>query len=151
MNVKNKYKAGFEIWGAALFGLVMIPNFIWFAVPAPNDVLRADSVTPITDTIASVCQVIFVAALCFITRKERAGLKINVITSAVIFCLLIYYAGWIFYYCGYAGAPVITALTASPCLAFVLFALDRKNPFAAVPAVIFTVCHCVYGTVNFIL
>lgn len=96
MKFPDKYKAGFEPWGAVLFGLVMIPNFIWFAVPAPNDVLRADSVTPITDTIASVCQVIFVAALCFITRRERAGLKINVLTSAVICCLSVYYAGWIF-------------------------------------------------------
>lgn len=151
MKFLNNYKAGFEIWGLALFLLVMIPNFIWFGAPAPNDVLRADSVTPITDMIASVCQVMFVAALCFITRKDREKLKINFLTSAVICCLLIYFAGWVFYYGGYAGMPVITALTLPPCLAFVLFALDRKNFFAAIPAVVFTVCHCIYGIVNFII
>lgn len=148
--IKN-YKAGFEPWGPALFLIIMIPNFIWFAVPAPNDVLRAESITPITDAIASVCQVLFVAALCIIVRRDRVKLKLDLITAAVIFCLLIYFAGWIFYYLGYVGALVIIALTVPPCLAFVLFSLNRKNFFAAVPAVVFTICHCIYGIVNFIL
>ena len=42
----KKYKLGL---------IIMIPNFIWFAVPAPNDILRADSVTGAFDTLASVC------------------------------------------------------------------------------------------------
>ena len=39
--LKN-YKLSFEIWGLLLFLIVMIPNFIWFAIPAPNDILRAE-------------------------------------------------------------------------------------------------------------
>lgn len=34
----GKYRFGFDFWGLILFLLVMVPNFIWFAVPAPNDV-----------------------------------------------------------------------------------------------------------------
>ena len=41
----KKYKLSFDIWGLLLFLIIMIPNFIWFLYPAPNDVLRADSVT----------------------------------------------------------------------------------------------------------
>lgn len=52
----KKYKLSFDIWGLLLFLIVMIPNFIWFAVPAPNDILRADSITGTIDTAASVCQ-----------------------------------------------------------------------------------------------
>ena len=38
--IKNKkYKIGFDIWGLIIFIVIMIPNFIWFAVPAPNDIL----------------------------------------------------------------------------------------------------------------
>ena len=48
----------------------MIPNFIWFAVPAPNDVLRAASVTGTADTIASVCQVLMVIALCILVNRK---------------------------------------------------------------------------------
>ena len=42
---KWRYCKSFEIWGLLLFLIVMIPNFIWFAIPAPNDILRAESVT----------------------------------------------------------------------------------------------------------
>ena len=58
--VLKEYKFGFNIYGLLLFLIIMIPNFIWFAVPAPNDVLRTESVTEVIDTIASVCQVLMV-------------------------------------------------------------------------------------------
>lgn len=80
---------------------IMLPNIIWFAVPAPDDILRGESVTEIVDIIAN-----------------------NV---------------------------VVLMLTIPPCAAFLLFALDRKNYIAAVPACGFTVCHPIYGIVNFIV
>ena len=42
----------------------MVPNFIWFVVPAPNDVLRGESITGTMDTVASIAQAIMVATLC---------------------------------------------------------------------------------------
>ena len=59
----KKYKIGFDIWGLILFLVIMIPNFIWFAVPAPNDILRVESVTKVADAIGSVSQVLMVFAL----------------------------------------------------------------------------------------
>ena len=50
----KKYRLGFDIWGALLFLIIMVPNFIWFVVPAPNDILRVDSITKTLDTVASV-------------------------------------------------------------------------------------------------
>lgn len=38
-NFKN-YQLGFDPWGLALFLTIMLPNFVWFAFPAPNDMLR---------------------------------------------------------------------------------------------------------------
>lgn len=35
--------------------------------------------------------------------------------------------------------------------AFLLFAIDRKNFAAVIPTVIFSVCHLIYGAVNFII
>ena len=68
--VLKEYKFGFNIYGLLLFLIIMIPNFIWFAAPAPNDVLRTESVTEVIDTIASVCQVLMVIALCiFVTTS----------------------------------------------------------------------------------
>lgn len=54
----SHYRFGFDPWGLLLFLLVMLPNFIWFAVPAPNDILRTDSVTPVVDAVGSVFQVL---------------------------------------------------------------------------------------------
>ena len=41
-------------------------------------------------------------------------------------------------------------LTVPPCLAFILFAADRKNLPAVLFATMFTVCHCIFGVVNFV-
>ena len=75
----KKYKFGFDIWGLAIFLIVMIPNFIWFAIPAPNDILRKESVTAIVDTIGSICQVLFIGSLCVIQNKERDKLRFSLL------------------------------------------------------------------------
>ena len=66
----KKYKLGFDIWGALLFLIIMVPNFIWFVVPAPNDILRVDSITKTLDTVASVCQVLMIIVLCILINRE---------------------------------------------------------------------------------
>ena len=147
----KKYRFGFDAAGALLFWLVMIPNFIWFAVPAPNDILRKESATALVDTIASVCQVLFVAALCVIINTKRDKLKLSPLIIASIVCIGIYFLGWVFYYIGIVNSAVILSLTLPPCFAFILFALDRKNRIAMIPAICFTVCHFIYGMVNYIL
>ena len=147
----KKYKLRFDLSGLALFLIVMLPNFIWFAVPAPNDILRAESVTPAVDMMGSICQVLFVAALCVVMNKERKELRLSPLLISSIAFIALYFLGWIFYYTGVSSPVVIMLLTLPPCLAFISFALDRKNLIAVVPAVCFMMCHLVYGTVNFIV
>ena len=146
----EKYRLGFDIWGLLLFLLVMLPNFIWFAVPTPNDVLRAESVTPLVDMIASICQVLTVACLCFIINKDRCRLRFSPLVLAAAICVLVYYICWALYYTGIANAGIILMLTVPPCLTFIIFAADRKNLPAALFAISFTVCHLVFAVVNFI-
>lgn len=147
----KKYKLAFEPWGLLVFLLIMLPNFVWFAVPAPNDVLRQESVTPVLDGIASVCQVLFAVALCGIVNRTREKLRLTPLIAASLCCGGLYAAGWIFYYAGFSGPPVILLLTLPPCLCFFFFALDRKNCIAAVPIAVFTVCHLIYSIANFMI
>lgn len=149
--MRKKYKFGFDIWGLVIFLIVMIPTFIWSVVLAPDDLLRNESKTQIIDVIGSVCQVFFVAILCFLINKERKKLRLSLLIIAAIISIIIYFAGWIFYYCGNTSPLVIMALTLPPCFAFFFFALDRRNILAVFPIVCFTVCHLVYGIVNFCL
>lgn len=147
----RKYRLTFDPWGLLLFLLVMLPNLIWFAVPAPNDILRRESVTPALDGIASVCQVLLAAALCVIVNRERERLRPSPLIGACIACGLLYYLGWGLYYLGIVHPAVILLLTVPPCLCFLFFALDRKNYMAVIPIVVFTVCHLIYSIANFML
>ena len=72
-----------------------------------------------------------------------------IIMAAV--CYLLYVASWIAYYNDMVNVVVILGLTIPPCLAFLFFAIDRKNGIALIPTSIFTICHLVYGVVNFVL
>ena len=147
----SKYKFGFDVWGLILFLLVMLPNFIWFAVPAPNDVLRAESVTPLVDMIASACQILTVACLCFVINQERSKLRFSPLVIAAAVCIMIYYIGWALYYFGTVSAWNILLLTIPPCLAFILFAIDRRNLPAVLFATGFAICHLIFAIINFIV
>lgn len=68
---------GFDAWGLLLFLIVMVPNFLWFAVSSPNDVLRTESVTPIIDTVGIVFQVLMVFTLCCVVRKDVQPLRLS--------------------------------------------------------------------------
>lgn len=69
-NPKN-YRLGFDLWGLWLFLLIMLSNFVWFVFPAPDDVLRAKSVTPLIDATAQVFQITMAAALCVVINITR--------------------------------------------------------------------------------
>lgn len=129
----------------------MFPNFIWFAVPAPNDVLRNDSVTPIVDTIASFFQVIMTAALCIVINIKRDNPMKNVCKAVIAVFVLAYFCGWVLYYIGVVNsAVIILELCVAPCAAFLAFSIARKNVFSLISASVFSVCHLIYGVVNFL-
>lgn len=90
--MKN-YKICFDIWGLVLFLVIMLPNFIWFAIPAPNDILRTDSVTPTVDAIWSFCQIFFIIALCILQRKITPKIQVNSLIIMVTASVLLYFTG----------------------------------------------------------
>ena len=147
----KKYRFGFDVSSLLLFLIIMIPNFIWFAVPAPNDILRTDSITGTLDTVASICQALMIIILCVFRNKECKRISISPFIIATIICCLLYFISWSVYYSGVVNAVVILGLTIPPCLAFFVFAIDRKNKIAIIPISIFTACHIIYGIVNFII
>ena len=148
--MKN-YKFCFDIWGLVLFLIIMLPNFIWFAIPAPNDILRTDSVTPIVDAIGSFCQIFFIITLCILRRKSTPKIQVNPLIIIVIASVILYFTGWIFYYIGATNPLIILLLTIPPCSAFIFLAIDRKNIIALIPAIAFTISHITYAINKFII
>lgn len=147
----KNYRIGFDVWALVLFLIIMVPNFIWFAIPAPKDIMRVESLTTTIDTVGSICQALMIGSLCFVVRRDKAKLKMTGLIMAVMGCCLIYFVSWIFYYTGMTNAVAMLGLTVPPCLAFLLFAVNRKNMVALVPTVAFTICHLLYSFYNYII
>ncbi len=134
----------FNTYGLLLFILIMIPNFIWFMIKAPNDILRAESITPTMDLIASVFQVIMVICLCFSKYKNN---KIGIFS---IISLSLYFWCWVLYYLSMVNSIVIIGLCLLPCLSFLFYEIKIKNLIAIIPTMVFTILHLLYGVINFI-
>lgn len=147
----SSYKFKIDSWSIGLFLLMMLPNFLWFAFPAPNDVLRITSVTPITDAIGSFLQLSLIATLSCLAHKNSKPLSFSAGIVATLICVMVYFVGWVLYYNAVTYAWVILMLTLPPCLAFLFYAIDRKNWIATTLGIGFTVCHLIFALVNFIL
>ena len=91
----KKYRFGFDVWALVLFFIIMIPNFIWFAVPAPNDILRGESITKTVDEIASICQVLMVMSLCIFIHQDRKKISITRFIMTTVICCLLYFLCWV--------------------------------------------------------
>ncbi len=148
--LKN-YRIGFDWIGLILFLSIMIPNFIWFVVPAPNDVLRTESVTGTIDSIASVCQVLMVASLCLVISRNNTESKLIETIITVMACVVLYYICWFCYYRGNIETTVLLGLTVFPCAAFLIYSYKRRNMIAAFFAGVFSMCHLIYTIANFIV
>ncbi len=134
----------FNIYGLLLFFIIMIPNFIWFMIEAPNDILRVESVTPTLDLIASIFQIIMVVFLCFSKDENN---KFNIYS---IIGVSLYFLCWILYYLGIINNVVIIGLCLFPCLSFLFYEIKIKNWIAMIPTIVFTILHLLYGVINFI-
>lgn len=150
--MRENYRIGFDVWGLVLFLLIMLPNFVWFLVPAPYDVLRLESQTPSVDIIASFLQVVMVVMFCMFIKMGVAPIRFKrpciLLTGACCFC---YYITWVLYYLDFVNGALIIAMCVLPCMAFLFYELDRKNYLSMIPTLGFTICHFIYGLVNHVL
>ena len=147
----KKYKLEPDIGGICLFLIIMIPNLIWFSFPAPNDLLRTSPAKAAWDTISSVCQIWMLITLCAFKNQEVGRLRFTGRMAAVAACCSLYFICWMIYYSGIVSAPILLGLSMTPCLAFMLFAIERKNDLAVIPTAAFTIFHLMGGISRFII
>ena len=89
--LRKNYRFGLDKWGAALFLAVMLPNFFWFAVPAPSDILRAPSLSGGLDAVAGMCQIWMAAALAgVVNRRAPAQRGLRLLPAAALGSLACY-------------------------------------------------------------
>lgn len=146
----KSYRFTFSPAALILFIFIMLPNIIWFNVPAVNDILRAEPAVPAIDFIGQVFQVMMIAAL-FLVKNITAENVVKLKYISVASMILFYYICWVFYYIGFVYTPVIIGLTVFPCLAFLLYAVFRKNYIAVMLTVVFAICHIVSSILTYII
>lgn len=136
----GNYKIGFDLWGFILFAVLMIPNIVYWCLPAFNDL----GGNALLDFIALFFEVPSIVFLIVMKRKhpERRHLfdSLYIMTAAMV---LFYYVAWIVYFCGFNQLNVILFLTVCPCAALLLYELERKNLLALFPTAVFSVLHIV--------
>ena len=145
----HNYRIGIEWWGLILFLVVMIPNIIWFKVPAPNDIMRQESRTPRVDKFMTVFQAMLIITLILLKNVKAVSVHPAYIVLIGL-SLISYYTGWIIYYRGISNAFIHIVLADAPCLAFILFAVLKKNLPALTSGVLFTATHTYFAVVNFV-
>lgn len=147
----KNYRLSFDPWCLLLFLLIMVPNLIWFIIPAPNDLLRISSTVKLIDTIATVFQIIMLLSLCFFKNTKAKSFRLSLLLGLTIISCLLYFICWVLYYNSRINSVIILGLAILPCLSFFLFAIDRKNWLALIPILIFTICHIASSLINFII
>lgn len=140
----EKFKWGFDFWALVLFAVLMLPNIIYWCIPEFSD-LGGDGVI---DVFANILQVFGVGLLIFLVQKEQEDKKekkyfFDSLFMTVSLLVLLYYAAWMIYFFGTLNFGVILFLAGCPCIALVLFAIERKNYIALVPLAIFSILHII--------
>ena len=148
-NFFKAYKIGVDLWAILLFALVMLPNIVAFSVPKFSALLDAETGT--LEITATVFQVIFVALLIFIVHEGKR--RLNFRSPLVILCggaLVCYYVAWICLFCAAVNAAVYLALAIFPCVAFLVFEVERRNFFALVPTAVFSILHLISSCIAYL-
>ncbi len=129
----------------------MLPNIVWFFVPAQNDILRNETSTQVLDVFVTVFQIMMLAVLCVIKNVNARKIKISLFIILSTAFGLIYYVCWILYYNGAVHEMVLLGLCVFPCCSFLFYGIDRKNYMALVPISVFTVLHLISTIINFLV
>ncbi len=146
----KSYRFTFSPAALILFIFIMIPNIIWFGVLAVNDILRTEPAVPAIEFTGQFFQAMMIAAL-FLVKNITAETGVKPRYISVVSMVLLYYICWVLYYIGIVYMPVIIGLAVFPCLAFLLYAIFRKNYIAVVLTVIFAICHIASSILTYII
>ncbi|HOQ70698.1 MAG TPA: hypothetical protein PLU08_03000 [Bacilli bacterium] len=146
----KKYKFNLEIPAIILFAVILIPNLVWAIIPPAFDPLRVESVTKGVDIATTIIQVLMIASLTLLTNEEASNVKQSPLLVTTLVMVLLYIISWVMYYASLFNIVILLGLVLCPCVAIILYAIDRKNIFGLVLASLFTIGHFIFAFANFL-
>jgi len=154
LNYLRQYKIGFSLYGLTAFILQELPYLPWFLLTPVNNPL-ADNI-PVNiyfGILEKFGGVLTVGLIIIIINKSVIHPKFrNKFFFISVFCIIIYYICWIFYFLGVTNAwLIVIGLSAVVPIYYLFIALWLKNYFAIFTSIIFLVGHTGSNTINFLL
>lgn len=146
----RNYRFTFDWKALLLFVLVMVPNVVWMCLPWTTDVLHNGSAYPAVGVIARIFQVVAVACLIFVGRREKPKHGYTTVLFSVL-SLVVYYVAWAAYFAKIDHAAVILSLSLFGGLSLLFYGIDRRNLPAVVFTGLFLVFHFTASLLDFIL
>jgi len=144
---KNQY-LGFFALGLAFFVLQELPYIIMPLIPLPsNPLMDMQDKSAILNGIEKVLGVSCIFVMLFLVRGDKKWFSLNTLRETLFFSIAMlaiigYFIGWIFYYCGFQGLPLILcSLVALPPIYYACIGLWRENFVLTVLGCIFLLVH----------
>lgn len=139
---------GFFALGLVLFALQELPYVLMPLIPlASNPLMEMRDKSAILNVIEKVLGVSCVVVLLFLVRGDAKWFSLGTQREVIFFSLAMlaiagYFAGWILYYNGHQGLPLILGtLVALPPIYYALIGLWRGNYVLAVFGGAFLFAH----------
>jgi len=144
---KNQY-FGFFALGLAFFFLQELPYIIMPLIPLKmNPLMEMQDKSLILNTIEKVLGVSCIVVMLFLVRVDAKWFSLSTGKEAFFFTLAMtaligYYIGWICYFLGFQGLPMILCtLVALPPIFYACIGLWRENYALAVLGGMFLIAH----------
>ena len=139
---------GFSWKGFLVFLLPMLPNFLFFILPALSGAKAAAKSPFILDIIEHGSQAIFFMLLIFwLSKKASPMLSLYTILMAVF--LLFYFGCWADYFTVGANFTMLMLMAIVPVIYFLLSSIWLHNTIAIIPLAIFGITHIIITYINY--
>ncbi len=126
----GEYLLGIDFWALGLFGVLLLPNFIFWCWQPVDLLLR--SATQSLYFTSFVFTAIACAVLMFVRHEDEARDPRFSSMCFLFTCLFaaLTLAGWAFYLANYVNWAVVIFLAVFPNAAMITYAILRRNYFA---------------------
>ena len=144
---QNQY-LGFFALGLVLFALQELPYIIMPLIPLEsNPLMEMQDKSAVLNAVEKALGVSCIIVMLFLVRGDAKWFSLSTLREIVCFsvaalAIIGYFAGWIFYYCGFQSLPLIICfLVALPPIYYAFIGLWRGNNALAVLGGMFLLAH----------
>ncbi len=144
---KNQY-FGFFALGLCFFILQELPYMVMPLIPLKSNILmEMQDKSMVLNIAEKVLGISSVVVMMFLVRGDAKWFSLDNPKEIAFFCIAMialigYFVGWVFYYCGFQGLPLILCtLVALPPIYYASIGLWRKNYVLAVLGCMFLITH----------